>query len=81
MIFLQLICVIIVDGLRNSADYVVPVVVGGRRANEGERVTEEQLKVDEVSELVAGHKTVRITGSACTGYTTYTMHEEFGSRK
>ena len=81
MIFLQLVRVIIVDGLRNSTNNIVPVLVGGRRANEGERVTEEQLKVDEVSELVAGHKTVCVTGSACTGYTTYTMNEEFCSRK
>ena len=80
MIFPQLIRVIIVDGLRNSADDVVPVVVGGRRANEGERVTEEQLKVDEISEFVTGHKTVCITRSACAGNTTNAMNKELGPK-
>jgi hypothetical protein len=80
VIFLQLIRVIIVDGLRNSADDVVPVVVGGRRANEGERVSEEQLKVDEIGEFVTGHKTVRITRSTSTGNTTNAMNKELGSK-
>jgi len=74
----ELICEIVVDGLGNATDDVVPVIDGGGRAREHDGVSEEQLKIDEVCELVAGNKTERVARSSCTGHTTDTMNKELG---
>ena len=78
MISPELICEIVVDGLRNAADDVVPVVDGRGRAREHDRVSEEQLQVDEIGELVAGDETERVSRSPGTGHTTDTMNEQLG---
>ena len=78
MISPELIRVVVVDSLGHSADDVVPIVLVAVGVGEDDGSAQEELEVDEVSQLIAGNKGVGVTGPASSSNSTNTVNKQLG---
>ena len=74
----KLIGVVVIDGLRHAADDVVPLFLGAVGPGKDDGRAQEELEVDEVGQLIAGHKGVGVTRPTGSSYSTNAVNKQLG---